>query len=303
MVELNLDIQKQNIQVLQDIYNESDCKTKAQLNKSKAFGMFDGLKSVFDKSSFIELVHSEKRYEPFWHITGESYVEYLRGNRYTFEVDPQVRSVKIAGKVFNVEGDNPKLVFDAEDRCVEHNTKELLTDAVEGKQKAKDLKKYLESEAKTKMIKQTEDIMGKNKVVVPAKIKASFLIRDFLKTLIQAVNADKILQESVEIKKLCLYFRPVYAFEFKNSNGKTGALEVDAITGEMAKGKVYKRELAELIPEGALFDIGAEIASMVIPGAALGAEIGKAIKKKHDQSKKKKAMQVSKDAEKAKKKK
>ena len=103
MVELKLGIKKQNIQVLKDVYDESDCENRAHLNKKKAFGVFDGLKSVFDKAGFIELAHSEKRYEPFWHIIGESYVEYLRGNNYSFEVDPQVRAIKIAGKVFNIE--------------------------------------------------------------------------------------------------------------------------------------------------------------------------------------------------------
>ncbi|MFC1733660.1 hypothetical protein ACFL6I_25455, partial [candidate division KSB1 bacterium] len=257
-------------------------------NKKKAFGML----SVFDKAENISITHTEKRYEPFWHIIGESYVEYLRGNTYGFNVEPQVRAIKIAGKVFNISEEKPYCSIEAEDRCVEVHEKELITNAVDGTQNEPVLKKYLEFD--TKKIKQTEDLMGKNKIVVPAKIKAAYLIRGFVKELIKPVQADKIINEKVEIKKITLYFRPIYAFEFTNSkSNKTGVIEVNAVSGSINKGKVYKTDLRELIPEGALFDVGAELASMIIPGAALGAEISKVIKKKRDQNKAIKSMKKS----------
>ncbi|MFC1753401.1 hypothetical protein ACFL96_08415 [Thermoproteota archaeon] len=291
MVELKLDVKKQNIQVFLDVYNEQKAEKLAKDNKKKAFGML----SVFDKATDIVLTHTEQRFEPFWHIMGESYIDYLRSNTYGFNVDPQVRSVKIAGKNFDISGDRPYCGFEAEDHCVEHYKKELMTDAVDGQLRKKDLKKYMEF--KTKSIKETEQLMGKNKVVIPAKIKASYLVRGFVKDLIKPIHADKILNEMVEIKKIAIYFRPIWAFEFTNKKSrKSGVVEVDALTGEMSKGKVYKTELGEIIPEGALFDLGAELASFVIPGAALGAEIGKVIKKKRDQTKAVKAMKKSKAA-------
>lgn len=294
MVELKLDVKKQNIQAFNDAYDEEKAKAMALESKKKAFGVIDGIKSMFDKKDDIELTHSEKRYEPFWHIVGESYIEYLRTSSYGFQVDPQVREVKIAGNIFKIEGEKPYCGFEAEDRCVEHYTKELITDAMEGKQGEKELKKYLDFEAK--QIKQTESLMGENKIVMPAKIKASFLVRDFVRQLIKPVHADKILNEKVEIKKTVLYFRPIYAFEFTNrKSNKTGVLEVDALTGEIAKGKVYKTELKELVPEGMLFDLGAEVASWVIPGAGIGAAVGKALHQKRKEKKAMKSMKDSKD--------
>ncbi|PIN85856.1 hypothetical protein COV19_07670 [Candidatus Woesearchaeota archaeon CG10_big_fil_rev_8_21_14_0_10_44_13] len=290
MVELKLDVKKQNIQVFKDVYDEEKSKALVQENKKKAFGML----SMFDKAENIKLTHSEKRYEPFWHIIGESYIEYLRKNNYSFNVDPQVREVNIAGNIFKIEGDKPVCNFEAEDRCVEHFTRELITDAMEGKQGEKELKRYIEFE--TKQIKETEELMGENKVVVPAKIKASFLVRDFVRNLIKPVHADKILNEKVEITKTALYFRPIYAFEFTNvKSSKTGVLEVDALTGVVEKGKVYKTSLKELIPEGALFDVGAEMASWVIPGAGIGAAVGKAIKQRSDEKKAIKRMKESRE--------
>ncbi|MBU0535879.1 MAG: hypothetical protein KKE20_02865 [Nanoarchaeota archaeon] len=295
MVELKLDVKKQNIQLFLDVYDEDKATKLAEENKKKAFGVL----SVFDKSDNIELTHTEKRYEPIWNIIGESYIEYLKSNNYGFAVEPQVRSVKIAGKSFDISGEKPYLNFEAEDHCVETYTKKLITDAVEGKVRGKELLRFLEF--KTKEIKQTEQLMGKNKVVIPAKIKAAYLVRGFVKDLIKPVQADKILHEIVEIKKVVLYFRPIWAFEFTNkSSGKSGVLEIDALTGEMNKGKVYKTELGELIPEGALFDIGAELASYVIPGAGLGAEISKIVKKKREEKKAKKEMHKSRAAMEAK---
>lgn len=288
MVELKLDVKKQNIQVFKDVHDESASKELAEKNKKKAFGMM----SVFGKAENIDITHIEKRYEPFWQIIGESFVEYTRTNNYGFQVDPQVRAVKIAAKTFEISGEKPYCSFEAEDRCVEHYEKELMTNAVDGTKNEPALKKYLEFE--TKKVKQTEDLMGKDKVVVPAKIKAAYLIRGFVKELIKPVQADKIINEKVEIKKTTLYFRPIYAFEFTNKkSNKTGVIEIDALTGEIKKGKVYKTELGELIPEGALFDVGAELASFVIPGAALGAEISKVIKRKRDQKKAVKSMKKS----------
>jgi hypothetical protein len=291
MVELKLDIKKQDIQAFNDVLDEDRAKAIAIQNKKKAFGML----SVFDNAENMQLSHIEKRYEPFWHIIGESYIDYLRKNNYGFGVDPQVRSVKIANTIFDINGEQPYCGFEAEDHCIEKYTKELLTDAVEGKQPDKELRKYLEFA--TRSIKETEELMGTNKIVVPAKIKAAYLIRDFVKELIKPVHADKILNETIEIKKAVLYFRPIHAFEFTNKkSNKTGVIEVDALTGEVAKGRVYKSGLKELIPEGALFDIGTELASMVIPGAGFGAVVGKAIKERRDNNKAKKAMKHSQDA-------
>jgi len=132
---------------------------------------------------------------------------------------------------------------------------------------------------------------------VPAQVKASFLIRGLFKELITPIHADKIIEERIEVKDIILYFRPIYAFELMNSATKqTGVLEVDALTGDVKKGKVFKHELKELISEDILFDIGAELAETVIPGVGVGVAIGRKIKSRHDKKKKMKAMENSRQA-------
>jgi len=292
-MELKLDIKKQNIQVFNDVYDKEQAVDMVDAVKKKAFGVISGIMRAFEKDkNDIVISLYEKRYEPFWHVIGESYMEYLRQTDYGFEVKPEVRSVKIDKKVFPIDENSPFCRVSGEDHCVEKFEKSFLVDASDGKEKG--LNKYMDFE--TYQIKETEELMN-NAVVVPAQIRSSFLIRDLIKDLLKPIQADKVLQEYVEIKKLCLYFRPIHAFELtQTSKNTTRVLEVDALTGEITRGSVFKTTLKELVPEGALFDIGAELASYVIPGAALGAEISKVVRKKRKQKKAVAAMKKSKAA-------
>jgi hypothetical protein len=294
MVELGFNVKKQDIRVLLENYFEKESRELAE--KVVASNVFSSIKRTFGKKEEIEVTHSEKRYEPFWHIVGESFIEYLRNTTYGVNVSPEVRRVKINGKVMNVEEDRPFLTFVGEDHCVEKYEKEVFFDASEGKEDKK-LKDNLEFDSRE--IKETEELMGHNKVVIPARVKASFLIRDMIKDMIKPVQADKVVQEKVQITKLSLYFRPIYAFEFTvNPSGKKKVFEVDALTGKVSKGSVFKRELKELMPEHALFEIGAELASVVLPGAPIAAVIGREISKRKKKKKDLAAMKVSQEAHK-----
>jgi hypothetical protein len=162
----------------------------------------------------------------------------------------------------------------------------MVLDAVTGKE-AKHLAKYLSFDART--IKQTEELMGDKKIVIPAKVRASYLVREFIKELIKPVEADKIIQETVEVKKLVLYFRPIFSFEFtEESSGKSKVIEVDALTGEtkIHGTKIFKTEMKELVSEDTLFELGTELASTFIPGAGVGAVIGKHIVQRRKEKKK-----------------
>jgi len=295
MVELKLNIKKQNIRVFNDVLSDEDCERKVKLNKEKTFGVISNVKSIFDKKSKISITHKEKKYYPFWQISAESFIEYKRQSRYKFEVEPQVRNIKIANKVFEISKESPVCVIDGEDYCIEHYTQAVLRDATERGMKEKKLAFYVKHESRP--IKRTEDLMGRNKVVFPATVRGASIVRELFKDLIKPVQADKILTERIEVTQMCLYFRPAWAFELtKTPSGKTVAIEIDALTGDINKSSVIKKELKEIMPENVLFEVGAEVASMIIPGAAAAAVIGKQF---HERKKKKHAisqMQVSQKA-------
>src|SRR3989338_728865 len=285
MVELDFKVHKQNIQVFNEVYDESKSQALAEGAKKKAFGLISGIVRMFDKKDDIILTGREKRSEPFWHIKGESMTEYKRSNDYSFPVEPQVRSVKIGEKVFEINPEKPICAITGEDHCIEHYEEEVVTDANAGKElKDKKLVPYLQFASSP--IKQTEELMKHGEIVVPAKIRASFLVRDLMKKLIKPVHADKILQEKVIVTTCVLYFRPIYCFMFtEESTKKVKVLEVDALTGEVKVGSIIGKQLKELVHEDTLFDLGTEAVSTFIPGAGLAAIIGKEIHK-HSKDKK-----------------
>jgi hypothetical protein len=292
MVELKFNQKKQNIRVFKDILSDDDCEKKILFNKEKAFGV---ISKIFDKKSTIEITHKEKKYYPFWHIKAESFIEYTKKNNYSFSVEPQVRTVTIAGEEFQVAKESPVCHVKAEDYCVEHYTKDDVRDATDMGVKEKKLDSYLKFESK--QIYEVEELMGHDKVVFPVTVRGSFIVRDLFKELLKPVQADKIITEKIEVTEMTLYFRPAYAFELtKKVNGKTSVLEIDALTGDIHKSSVIRKELQELMPENVLFDVGAEVASMIIPGASAAAVIGKQI---HERHKKKKAIEQMKTSQRA----
>ena len=88
---------------------------------------------------------------------------------YHVEVKPEVRSFMVNGEVFETSEREPVIKFPAEDHCFETFEEEVLVDASSGKED-KLYRKFIEFDSRN--IKQTEELMGKNKVVIPAEIKA-----------------------------------------------------------------------------------------------------------------------------------
>jgi len=264
MVELQFNMLKQNIRAFEDSYSQAECEALATGKKGRAFGgIFSGIKRLVSSKDTIHLVNSEKRYEPFWHIIGTSVLEYKRKTEYGFEVKPEVKNVRIENVVHEVKEGTKWCALVGEDHCFENSEKEMMVNANSGENV--DFKKYFEF--KSRQIKETEELMKAKTVVVPAKVKASYLARQLIKELIKPIEADKILQEKVKVTNLVLYFRPIYAFEFVDSkSGKKLTLDVDALTGEVQKGSIIGKGLAEIFSEGDLFEIGTEFATDFIPG-------------------------------------
>jgi len=285
-------VPKQTIKVFKEVFSQKKAEEIALENADWAFGLMHNVKSLFVGGANFEITRVEKQYYPFWHIAAENYQEYMKKNNYSFPVDPEVREVKLYGKKIQIE-DDPVCHISTEDRCVEHAEKEVLVDA--SNKKSTHLKEYLGLDSKK--IKETEALMGKGKVVIPAETRASFLIRGLFKELMKPINADKIIEERVAITNLVLYFRPVFSMEIENTKTKKLAvIEVDALNGEFQKGHFFGKELKELVDENLLFDLGGELAGALIPGGNIGTIIGKRVKDKYVKTKRKKQMEKSKTA-------
>jgi hypothetical protein len=218
----------------------------------------------------------------------------MRRNQYQIDVRPEVRSVTISKMVVPVDESKPLCVFEGDEHCFEKYNQDLLITAWPGGKDKDELKPYLE--AKSSQIKRIETLMKKDSDVVPVETRASFLVAEMIKQLLKSIQADKIIEEKVEIKALTLFFRPVHVFNYTDSeSGKMKTIEVDGVTGDVYKpGKLAQRIKGAKPSEDTLFDLGSGLADAVIPGAGLGGYVGKKLLQRRRQKKIKREMEASK---------
>jgi len=263
----------QRIYALEEKIRPEDSCVKADELKTKAFGFVSNI--LFSaKKEDIEVLYVEHRYEPFWHVVCSTHIEYDRRRQFEIDVEGAVKRVTIDGVDHDV---TDKLRLDGVEHCIEDRRKEVFVDAMDGK--TCDYSKHLTFDKRE--ILQTEELMVGDTVVVPAKLKASQITRNLLSEMVKPVKADDILVEQIRVEKLHLYFRPLYAFEyFWKTRNRTATLELDAVTLETRLGgKALKRKIAEAIEEEDLFDIGAEVANIIVPGGGLVLKIARRVTK------------------------
>ena len=273
---MDLQVVDQRIFVLEDRLSVEETKKKAEDLKVKAFGTITGL-LMGAKKEDIDLTYVERRYEPFWHILCTTHLEYNRQRDYTIGLDSVVKTVVIDGRQYDIS--EKKLALTGVENCVEDLRKEVYVDAWTGH--GVNFEKYIDNPKRE--IHQTEELMAGDDIVVPAKVKASYLTRNILGEMLKPVPADDILVEEIRIDKLHLYFRPIYVFEYLwRPKDKVANLEFDSVLLDYKSGgKPLKQKMKEIISEPDLFDIGADAVGMLVPGGGLAMKLARrAMKKK-----------------------
>src|SRR5438105_1023996 len=120
-----------------------EAKQTAWQKKVDAFGAVNKVASFLSKpkDDDFELVYTESRYEPFWHVVGDAKYVYDRKNQYLWSVSgSEVKKVTILGKQFEVE--NQKVAVDAIDHCVQETHEEVFVHGLTG-EKTANLQEYL----------------------------------------------------------------------------------------------------------------------------------------------------------------
>ncbi|WP_319507573.1 hypothetical protein [uncultured Methanolobus sp.] len=269
MESLNLEIAESRMMVLTGEKSFEEMKEFAWNKKTAAFG---GIKNLLSrpKPEDINITHSEKQYKPFWHATCSTRFEYKRNTEFIINIcDSVVQKVVICDEEREIDKLGNVKVQGIE-HCLESNTKEVFMDAYA--EKEVDYSRYLG--ISTRLLSQIEELNVEDNVVFPVNIKAAYLVGKLLGSLIKPVDADEVLDETVRIVNLDLYFRPIYAFEYTwLPKNKQNVLEFDAITGEFYSGKVLKEKVFEIFNEETLFEIGTEVAGTIIPGGGIPIKI------------------------------
>lgn len=259
---------------------------RAWSQKMDAFGSLVKLTSLLQrpKDEDFELVYKEHRYQPFWHVECRADYVYERNRDYQVPVSaPDVRSVTIDGRDYPATAG--KLAMSALEHCEEHIVKETLIEGISG-QPQEDLLIYTDKAATAVASDQLESFFPEGTVVVPPQARASAIVRDTLIGVIKSIKADRILQDRVEVGRIDLYYRPVYAFQYRwKSKAKETVVEYDAVTGKMvAGGKTFQQYFGKFLEPEFLFDVGIETVNLFVPGGGLAVKVAKkgieAVKKK-----------------------
>ena len=78
------------------------------------------------------------------------------------------------------------------------------------------------------------------------------------------------------LEHIDLYYRPWWAFEFLwKPKDKRGVIEIDAITGQLRQGQALVPKLQRMVTRDALFDLGADTASLLIPGGGIAVKVAR----------------------------
>jgi hypothetical protein len=256
--------------------NIERAREKAWDKKTTVFG--SGLSGLISrpKAEEVQISYSECRYEPFWHVVCRVHYEYDRKRNYIVPIlAPEVQRVTIHDIDYPVTANLRQFTIEGVEHCIEEASTEVIFDALKGEQR--DWKSYLLFDKE--IVSDLAKFALEGNIVVQPEMHASAAIRQVLASMLRPIQADKIHAENVDIQKVGLYFRPVYAFEYKwGTKGKTAVAEFDGLTGAMTAGGIPLRQQVEkMITRDLIFDVGSDAINMLVPGGSIAVKVAKSI--------------------------
>jgi hypothetical protein len=265
---MQVDIAEERILVFSDRVGAEAAEAKAWAKRIEAFGTLARMSGLLSrpKDEEFEVVYREKRLQPFWRIASRALSKYERARTYIIALAPEVKWVTIDGQARAIE--NHKTTVTGHESCEEESRRQVLVDGLTGAENL-GLSAYLDFAAAETDVAHLAELAAQHTVVVPPQVKASVLVRDAVAKAIGKIDADRILEESVTLEAVELYYRPVYAFRYRRA-GKEAVVEVDGLTGEASPtGTTFEQHLGKLLEPRFLLDISAEAANLFIPGATV----------------------------------
>mgnify|MGYP007073184953 CR=1 FL=1 len=250
---------------------------RAWEKKVDAFGRIVKVASFLQrpKDSDFELIYKEHRYEPFWHIVCRARYVYERRREYPNTLSgPEVQAETLDEKKFEVT--NGRIHLTLTEHCREEPARTLFLDGYSN-QPDETLSQYLKYPANEVPPDHLEELGKQGAIVLPVQARASAVVRDVLLGVLKSIQADTILEDSVEIANVDLYYRPVYAFQYRwRSKEKEAIVEYDAVTSELrTDGKTFQQYVGKLLDPEFLFDVGADTIDLLVPGGGLAVKLAR----------------------------
>jgi hypothetical protein len=223
------------------------------------------------KPEEVELLAMQKRWEPFWNVVCATHLVYDRTRKFNVPVTgPEVQSLTLQETDYPVL--NRAITLSAVEHCREENRQQMFFEGVSGE--AQDLANLMGD--RVEITDLAEFGTRESAIVVPPEIRSSFVMRQALQVMLKPVQADVIFEEIVTIEAIDLYYRPIFAFEFRwKPKDKTAVAEFDGVTGDMRNAKSLRQQMNIPISRDALFDIGADTIGMIVPGGNIAVKLAK----------------------------
>lgn len=274
---MEITISEQRVFLIPEVLTPEQARERAWDKKVGVFA--SGLTSLLSrpKGEDIKITYSEKRYEPFWLIQYQTSFQYDRKRNFPLQVTgPEVQSVTIANLNFAPVEDKKlgRVIFvPGVEQCREEHQGVSFFDGLSGEKR--DLSYALKFRLEEIQDLENFSVDG---VVVPPEIRASFVVRQVLQESMKPLQADKVFEEKIELTRIELYLRPVYAFEYHwVPKDRQGIAEFDGLTGEMRTGgRTFKQVMKGVLKKDFLFDLGADALEVIIPGGAIAVRLAKA---------------------------
>ncbi|HYF80974.1 MAG TPA: hypothetical protein VD973_28005 [Symbiobacteriaceae bacterium] len=226
----------------------------------------------------IPLIATQCRWEPFWQLTIRVRTVYDRQGHYNVPVGgPEVKWVTTLGQTLAVDSlgrAGPGFTLTAVEHCHE-DTRNVRTLSGAGAAMPECLKLVDMPKAE---IWDLGVLQGEGVVCVPPDLSSGALIRQLMPEMVRPVKAQVIHEEQVILETIDLYFRPFYAFEYHwTAKGKRAIIDCDGLSGEIRLGgPSLKDQVRKILSRDMLFDISAEAAGAVLPGAGIAVKLTKA---------------------------
>jgi hypothetical protein len=250
---------------------------RAWSRKMDAFGKVAKVTSLLQrpKDDDFQLIYKEYRYEPFWHIVARARYLYERNRQYNLVVGgPMVQQVTINEIDFIAK--DGVINLSGLEHCREEYHEDTIIEGISGQRKP-ELNSYFKYEKSEIPEDQLDKFAPAGVVVVPPQAKASAIVHGILAKLVKTLEADKILEDSVTIETVDLYYHPVYAFQYRwLSKDKEAVLEYDGLTGELrSNGQIFRQYVGKMLDPDFLFDISIDTVDLLVPGGGIAIKLAK----------------------------
>jgi hypothetical protein len=265
---MKISVAKVRVLLFEEQHSMDRAEGLAWARKVDAFGAITRL-FTRPKDEEFELTYKERRYQPFWYVTANAAYDYERQGEYELPLKGgEVRSVTIAGHDYDVSGS--KVTLQGVEHCSETARVEFLVDALSG---AKDnsLREYLSFPHRDVSLEDLAGLSAESVLVVPPQIAATGIVREVVGGLIKRVVADEIVNEVLNIERLDLCFRPVYAFQYRwTAKERDALMEYDGLTGKFTtEGRSFKEYADQPIDPALVTGPDAQGVEELVPGGSI----------------------------------